>query len=708
MDTLGSTVLCSPSVPVGEMPPPPPRACFGRDEIIEKIIGLAENLTPIALIGAGGIGKTSIALAVLHHDRIKQRFGDNRRFIRCDQFPASRPNFLNRLSKAIGAGVDNPEDLVPLRSSLSSTKMFIVLDNAESIFDPRGTNGHEIYSLVEELCQFDNICLTITSRITTVPPDCKHLNVPTLSMDAARSTFYRIYGSRERTDIIDNIIVQLDFHPLSVTLLATVAHQSMWDHCELAREWQRRQTGVLHTEHSKSLAAAIELSLASPTFLELGSNARDLLGVIAFVPQGVNRNKFDWLFPTIPDRTNLFDKFCILSLTYRNNGYITMLAPLRDYLRPKDPNSSPLLRATKERYFTRISAVIDPNNQVTFGETRWITLEDENVEHLLDVLTSLDMVPEDIWDACANFLRYLCWHKKRQTVLRLKIEGLPDNHPSKPTCLFGLARLFHSVGNHTEQKRLLTHVLRLRREREDDYQVAHTLESLSNANRLLGLREEGIQQAREALKIFEQLGNMAGQAGCLITLAWLLYEVGQLDAAETAASYAIILLPEKSEQFLVCRSHRILGDIYYSKAEREKAINNFDVAVGIASVFNWHNELFWIHYSLALLFFNEDGFDDAHIHIKQAISHGINHANYLGYAALLQAAIWYRQHDLEEATSAALRAYDIFDKSGATNCRVACTNLLEDIERAMKSRPTTGESNSNGERLSFWEQSTSY
>ena len=400
--------------------------------------------------------------------------------------------------------------------------MIVILDNAESILDPQGTNSQEIYAVVEELTQFSNICLCITSRISTVPPDCKRLDIPTLSMVAACHTFYRIYDNNEQSNLVNGILEQLDFHPLSITLLATVAHHSKWDTNRLSKEWEGRRTDVLHTQHNTSLAATIELSLASPMFQELGPDAQGLLGAIAFFPQGINEDNLEWLFPTLSDRT-VFDTFCILSLTYRSNGFMTMLAPLRDHLRPKDPASSPLLHATKGNHFDRLSVYVNPD-EPGFEDARWITSEDVNVEHLLDIFTSIDANSVDVWDACARFMNHLYWHKPRLVALGPKIEGLPDDHSAKPECLFRLSELFDSVGNHMEGKRLLIHTLKLWRERGDDWEVASTLRFISGADRWLDLYKEGIERAKEALEIYRRLDDTLGQARALQQLAWLLYD----------------------------------------------------------------------------------------------------------------------------------------------------------------------------------------
>ena len=643
------------------------------------MVRLAENLEPIALIGAGGIGKSSIALTVLHHDRVKQRFGENRRFIRCDKFPASPTHFLSRLSEVIGAGIKNPKNLSPLRPLLSSKEMFIVLDNAESILDPKETGAKEIYSVVDELCRFETICLCITSRITTVPPRCRHPEIHTLSMEAACDIFYDVYNAGGRSNIINDLLRRLDFHALSITLLATAASHNGWDHNRLAKEWDAQRAQILQTDYNDSLAATIELSLSSPTFLSLGPIARDLLGVVAFFPQGIDENNLDWLFPSIPNRRNIFDKFCALSLAYRSNGFITMLAPVREYICPQDPRSSPLLCMARDRYFTRLSVDVYPGKP-GFEEARWIVLEDVNVEHLLDVFTSIHQTRDDVWEACCHFVQHLVWHKPRQTVLRSKIEALADEHPTKPQCSFQLSRLFGQVGNNAEKKLLLAHSLELERQRGEEIQAARILQQLSDVNRHLSLPEEGIRQAKEALDICKRAGDAREKVESLYFLAWAFYGDKQLDAAEDAASCAIDLVPESGLEYLVCRLQRVLGYIYQSKGEDEKAIHYLKRALKTVSPFNWRYELFWNHYALADVLYGKGEFDDANAQVKQAKSHAADDPYLRGFAMHLQAAVWQRRGRLEEAKSEALHSLEIFEKLGATDGVEVCRRFLQGIE----------------------------
>ena len=642
-------------------------------------------LTSIALIGVGGIGKTSIALAALHDDRIKRRFGENRRFIRCDEFLATHNQFLRRLSKVIGAEIENPENLAALRQSLASKEMLIILDNAESILDPEGPSGREIYADVDELARSSKICLLITSRISTIPPNCETFDVPVLSLEAARDTFHRIYKRGERSASIDSVLEQLEFHPLSITLLATIAQQNKWSTDRLVAEWSGQRTSILNSKHSGSLAATVELSLTSPMFQELGPDAREFLEAVAFFPQGVNEKNAHWLFPTIPDAPRMLDGFCVLSLTYRNDGFVTMLAPLRDHLRPQDLTLSPLLSTTRECYFTRLSGDIRPG-KLGFEEARWIMSEDVNVEHLLDALTTIDGNVEIVWDACARFMAQLLWHKSRLVTLGPKIEALPDNHPYKAQCLFNLSQLFSSVGNWVERKRLLNCALKLWRGQGDNFNAARTLTHLSDTNRILGLFEEGIPQAEEASQVFERLGDPVQQAECLASLAGLLLHKNQLDAAEETGIRAIDLLPEEGEQFLVYNCHRVLGETYQRRGKAEKAVRHLEIALGIASTLNSAEDLFWVHSDLVDLFTGQGRFSDAQTHIEHAKTFASNSTYLLACVSIQRAKLWHKQDMFGEAKAEALAALDVFEKLGSDNAKLA-RQLLQQIDARQPGQP---------------------
>ena len=557
--------------------------------------------------------------------------------------------------------------------------MFIVLDNAESILDPEGTDAQDIYATVEELSQFDNICLCITSRISTIPPDCSTLDIPTLSIDAARDAFHRIYKKEKRSDAIDEILEQLDFHPLSITLLATVAHQNRWDTSRLAREWESQRTAVLRTGHKKSLATAIELSLASPMFQELGPDARALLEVVAFFPQGVDENNLDWLFPTISNRKDVFDKFHVLSLTNRRNGFATMLAPLRDHLRPIDPELSPLLCATGKHYFNRVSVDFDPDLP-EFEDTRWITSEDVSVEHLLDVFISIDLNPSafrdypnsddpgdhtnlGVWGACAGFLRRLGSHKPRLTVLGPRLEGLPNDHPSKPKCLLELGWGFWTLGNDSECRRLFGYALELHRERGDDDMVAAALGYLAEINLASDCYAEGIPQAKEASEIYERLHYTAKHTQSLHRLAWLFAEDGQVDAAEETLSRAIGLSSGEYNQ-LICEHHHVLGHICISRGQIEAAISHHEKALGIATSLNFQAQRPLVLGCLVRLFLKEGRLDDAQVHLEYLKLDAISSLQSRSLVAVIQVCVLRQQGRHEEAESEISRFVNVLQKLG--------------------------------------------
>ena len=510
-------------------------------------------------------------------------------------------------------------------------------------------------------------------------------------MEVARDTFYRIYKSSEQSDAIYDIFEQLDFHPLSITLLATVAHQNRWDTSRLAREWKNRRTDVLRTDHNESLAAAIELSLDSPMFQELGPDARALLRTVAFFPQGIDENNLDRLFPAISNRDDIFDKFCVLSLTCRSNGFATMLAPLRDHLCPKDPGSSPLLCAIKECYFSRL--VTDPHPyEPSFKETQWVTSEDVNIEHLLDVFTSIDTDVDGIWDACAGFLRYLYWHKPRSVVLGPKIEGLPDGHPRKPECLLALADVFISIGNHSESRRLFTCTLKLYGEWGYHLKVARILWYLANLSLVSNRCAEGIPQAKEASEIFERFNDTVGRVNCLQSLALLLAVDGQAGAAEEAASNAINLaFTDKPSPYNLCNHHHILGHIWLSRGGMEAAISHHEKAIRVASSLGLQEHQASILFCLVKLLLEEGRLDDAQVHLESLKLDTTNNVFRLCLTTVTRVCTWRRQGRFEEAESEVSRVFDLCQKVGVpVDVQDRWKTFLRGVEKKVNNPVSSG------------------
>ncbi|KAJ7140588.1 hypothetical protein C8R43DRAFT_834540, partial [Mycena crocata] len=116
--------------------PPAPQIFHGRETELSDILKLFGNQTPrIAISGPGGMGKTSLAKAVLHHPQIIQKFEQLRFFVACDSASTTAG-----LVSVIGAhlGLNQGRDLTrPIIQFFSRNPgSLLTLDNLETAWDP--------------------------------------------------------------------------------------------------------------------------------------------------------------------------------------------------------------------------------------------------------------------------------------------------------------------------------------------------------------------------------------------------------------------------------------------------------------------------------------------------------------------------------------------------------------------------------------------
>ena len=316
--------------PPPALPQAPTNFLF-REEIVNEVLGPVEQVASVALFGSIGIGKSVVALTLLHHNRTHTKFGENRHFMDCNGLSNSLEAFLEHLSDAIHT--NRTTDVEQLRSYVETSPPFLlVLDGVDFILDPLAPEAENIRATIEGFGSYEHVCLLVTSRMDPDIQGFQRVEVPTLSEDGARDAFYGLCNL-ERSSKVDDLIAKLDCHPLSINLLANCVRENNW-------AWDDDQTSALEKHHRQTLKDAVEPVFRSPTIQKLGAAARGTLAEIAAFPGGVEECKLEGAFPGIVGIGEAVDVLCKFSLMYRQDGFVKMLSPFRFYfamsLKPAD------------------------------------------------------------------------------------------------------------------------------------------------------------------------------------------------------------------------------------------------------------------------------------------------------------------------------------------------------------------------------------
>lgn len=305
--------------------PPIPTNSFSREEILNDILDLTDQVSSVALFGPIGIGKSFVGLALLHHNRTKANFGQSRYFMHLDDLASSPQSFSEGLSDVIHTNATQ------LQSRLrSSPPLIILLDGIDSILDSQTPRAKEILAAIEEFGSYEHVCLVTTSRVYPDVRGFHRVEIPILSGDGARDTFYNL-SKLDRSTAVDNLITTLDFHPLSICFLASSVRENNWDEIMLLREWDSCQESALKSIYCRELKEVVEPVFSSPAIQRLGTTARDVLEAIAAFPYGVEQRELERIFHKVAGIGEVVDVLCRFSLVYRQGRRVKMLSPFQFY-----------------------------------------------------------------------------------------------------------------------------------------------------------------------------------------------------------------------------------------------------------------------------------------------------------------------------------------------------------------------------------------
>lgn len=313
---------------------------YGREgnvsEAVERLV--ASGSRRVSILGPGGIGKTSVALAVMEERRIIDAYGENRHWVPCAEAstPALLVELLARSLDVQGSGTDRFRDVMSMLRR-STQRRLILLDNFETPWDIEGEQTN-VDSILSTLASVPHVAILITMRGTVSPSIqvswTKTIHLPVLSLEASRQTYLQIHPEAVADPMLDTLLNELGHMPLAVTLMARVGVDNEMP-IALLRRWKEEQTDVMHLgeDCGTSVNVSIGLSLKSH-LLRLNPDALPLLSVLSLLPGGAKIDSLSTLAPTLPSLAAARLALVRASLAYPTSDgqLLQLLPPIRSYI----------------------------------------------------------------------------------------------------------------------------------------------------------------------------------------------------------------------------------------------------------------------------------------------------------------------------------------------------------------------------------------
>ncbi|KAJ7195949.1 P-loop containing nucleoside triphosphate hydrolase protein, partial [Mycena pura] len=367
--------------------PSMPQIFHGRESELSDILQLFNQDAPrIAILGAGGMGKTSLARAVLHHPDILHKYGECRIFIACD-VASTMPELVALIVNYLGLKIGrNPTEQVIHHFAYGPPTLFI-LDNLETAWESTGSRN-EIEEFLAVLTDIEHLALIITMRGAERPARVRWTRpflepLSPLAHDAAQKTFIDIAGEIHDSNDVDKILHLTDNMPLAIDLMSHLVDS---EGCAtVLSRWDTEKTSVVSDGYDRrsNLDMSIALSLSSARVASV-SGTKDLLSLLSILPDGIS--DLELRKSTFPMCNILECKATLLrtSLAY-NSGQkrLKVLVPIQEHMQRHHPVQLPIVEPLFQHYRELLELYQKHNGTMLAEIIPQITLSFVNIQSLL-------------------------------------------------------------------------------------------------------------------------------------------------------------------------------------------------------------------------------------------------------------------------------------------------------------------------------------
>ncbi|KAJ7254547.1 P-loop containing nucleoside triphosphate hydrolase protein, partial [Mycena rebaudengoi] len=329
--------------------PPSPQIFHGREVELQDVVNiLVQDSAHIAILGAGGMGKTSLATAALHNPQVEAKYS-HRYFIPCQSSPTCTELVA---TVADHIGLEKGSNLLKRVAHYfaHAPPSLLILDNLETTWEPLSSRP-DVEEFLSILTDAPHLGLMITLRGAERPSKVKWTKpflapLKPLSNVAAWQTFIDIADEGHDDDSIQELLELTGNLPLAVSLIASVASS---EGCAQAlSRWESESTRMLSDGYDQRSSLDISIML-SYTSSRMTPGAQELLSILSLLPDGLT--DADLVQAKLPIPNILACKATLIQTALAFVGqdkHLKVLVPIREHILHIHPPANALKLKLRE------------------------------------------------------------------------------------------------------------------------------------------------------------------------------------------------------------------------------------------------------------------------------------------------------------------------------------------------------------------------